>query len=148
MTTPASIYDDMAAGDPSLAHLLLEQLQDFRKESRENLKEVKDDLRDDIDGIKSDVAEVKSDVGDVATKIEDVQDQLSGKGGVNERLTKLEMQVTKSHKTQPTSDSSSPPAAKKSVINKETAITAGAGVGVSGILYLVLEIVKSFMATK
>lgn len=124
---PATL-DDSAMSQETISRLILDQLKSIREDFREALK----DVNDDIKGIKGDIGEIK--------------DEIADRGGIRDRLTQLEV------KTQEAIDCSityPPPAPKKKkTAIKDHAPALGAGMGITGILYGIIELANAYLKTK
>lgn len=125
---PATL-DDSDMSQETISRLILDQLKSLREDMREALK----DVNDDIKGIKEDIGEIK--------------DEIADRGGIRDRLTKLEI------KTQEAIDLTSaypppPESVKKKKPLKEHAPALGAGMGVTGLLYGLVELANAYLKTK
>jgi signal transduction histidine kinase len=113
------------AGPPSIAQIILDQLKEFKDESRNSMKNMREDLKEDIKEVREDVREVKL--------------ELTKEDGVLDRLAVLE-----SRESTPISVYTSP--AKKTT--KEKVVSHSTTAGVVGLMYAIIELLKPWLSTK
>jgi hypothetical protein len=134
---------DPMAGTPSLAQLILDQIKEFKEESRYSSRQLKEELKEDILDVKGDVHDLKVDVQNVKLDIKDVKLELTKDDGVLDRLAALE-----SRDNTPVSISVAP-ASKKTTKEQivSSSAMAGAGGGAVGLMYALTELLKSYLAS-
>jgi hypothetical protein len=135
---------DPMSGTPSLAQLILDQLKEFKEESRYSSRQLKEELKEYILDVKGDVHDLKVDVQNVKLDVKDVKFELTKDDGVLDRLAALE-----ARDNTPVSISVSPPSHRKTTKEQVVNATsmAGAGGGAIGIVYALTELVKSYLAS-
>lgn len=123
---PAILDDSDMSSQETISRLILDQIKSLREDLREALR----DVNDDIKSIKTDVNEIK--------------DEIADNGGIRDRLTKLE---TKTQRAIDNGISIYPAQPKKKPL-KDHAPALGAGMGVTGLLYGLVELANAYLKTK
>jgi len=92
--------------------------------------------------------EVNEDIRNIREDVGEIKDEIASRDGIRSRLTALELKTQQAIESVTSGPASSYPVSSKKKGIKEHAPAVGAGMGVTGLLYGLIEVANAYLKTK
>lgn len=110
---------------------------------QDQIGSLRDDLRDAVSDLRDDNKEFKVDLRSIRDDVDEIKTELGGQAGVRERLTALEVQMS-----QALGKPSIVPKKPSKITKEHTAMVVGGGAGLTGIIYMAIELINNLVIKK